>query len=82
MLKTTRLSNKLAPSKNNGSKPALNRSDNSKPVFRRNNGNGEINRYGISKNGVEHIKKSKKLFKSGKSKSKKMSKSQNLAKLG
>ena len=45
-------------------------------------GNGEVDRFGIDKNGVEHAKKSRKLSKSGKSKSEKTSKSQNLAKSG
>ena len=41
---------------------------------------GEVDRFGISGNGVEHAKKLGKLSKSGKSKSKKMSKSRNSAK--
>ena len=43
---------------------------------------GEMDRFGVDGNGVKYAKKSRKLFKSGKSKSEKMSKSQNLAKLG
>ena len=43
---------------------------------------GEVDRFGISGNGVEHAKKSGKLSKSGKSKSEKTSKSRNSAKSG
>ena len=45
-------------------------------------GNSEVKEFGVSRNGVEHAKKLEKLFKSGKSKSKKTFKSQNLAKSG
>ena len=43
-------------------------------------GDGKVDRFGVGKNSVEHAKKSRKLSKSGKSKSKKTSKSRNLAK--
>ena len=43
---------------------------------------GEVNKFGVGRNDVEHAKKSGKLFKSGKPKSKKISKSRNLAKSG
>ena len=77
----TRLSNKSASNRNNGNKSASSRNNNNKPVFRKNNGNSEINGLGIDRNDMKHIKKSGKLSKSGKLKSKKMSKSWNLAKL-
>ena len=80
MLKSTRSPNEPALNKNNGSKSAFSRNDNSKPASRRNNGDGEVNRFSISRNSVEHAKKSRRLSKSGKSKSEKISKSQNLAK--
>ena len=79
MLKTTGLSNKSAFSRNNGCKSAFNRNNNSKPVSKKNNDNGEINRFDVCGNGVEHAKKLGKLSKSEKSKSEKTSKSQNLA---
>ena len=65
-----------ASSKNNDSKSASSRNNDSKPVSGKNNSNGKINGFDISGNDAEHIKES------GKSKSKKMSKSQNLAKSG
>ena len=71
MLKTTRLPDKLAPSGNNGSKSASSRNNNSRPVFKRNNGNGKVNRFSVSENSMKHAKKSEKL-----------SKSENLSKLG
>ena len=80
MLKTTRSPDKPAPSKNDGSKSASNRNDNSKPVSKKNNNDDEVNRFGIGRNDMEHAKKLKKLsksenlFKSGQSKSKKLSK--------
>ena len=43
---------------------------------------GEVDGFSVSRNVVEHAKKSGKLFKSGKSKSEKMSKSRNSAKSG
>ena len=75
MLKTTGPSNKPIPSRNNGCGSASNRNNNSRPIYSKNNSNGEVDKFDISKNGVEHAKKS------GKSKSKKTSKSWNLAKL-
>ena len=45
-------------------------------------GDSEVDRFGVDRNGVKYAKKSGKLSKSGKSKSEKMSKSQNSAKLG
>ena len=38
-------------------------------------GNGKVDGFGVGQNSVEHAKKSRKLFKSGKSKSEKMFKS-------
>ena len=69
MLKTTRLPDKLSPSKNNGSRSALSRHNNSRPASGRNDGNNEVDGFGINRNSVEHTKKS------GKSKSKKTFKS-------
>ena len=74
MLKTTRSPDKPAPSKNNGSKSASSRNNNNKLAFERNNGNGEVDGFGVSRNGMEHVKKSKK------SKSEKTFKFWNLAK--
>ena len=93
MLKTTGSPDKLAPSRNDGSKSASSRNDNSRLISERNNGNGEVDRFGVGRNGVEHAKKSgksksektfkfRKLSKSEKSKGEKTSKSQNLAKSG
>ena len=81
ILKTTGLSDKPAPSKNNGSKSASSKNNNSKLISGKNNGDGEIDGFGVDGNGVEHAKKSEKLSKLGKlskprkSKSKKTSKS-------
>ena len=88
MLKMIGLPDKPAPSRNDGSKSASNRNDNSKLVSGRNDGDGEIDGVGVSRNDVEHAKKSGKTSKSWKlsklekSKSKKTSKSRNLAKSG
>ena len=81
MLKTTGSPNKPAPSRNNGSRSALNKNDNSKPASGKNNSNGEVDKFGVSRNNMKYAKKSRKVSKSRKSKSKKISKSQNLAKL-
>ena len=78
----TRSPDKPTPSRNNDSRLATSKNDNSKPASRRNDGDGEVNGFGVSRNGIEHAKKSEKLSKSRKSKSKKMSKSWNLAKSG
>ena len=82
MLKTAGLSGKPAPSKNNSSRSASSKNNDSKPASGKNDGNGKVNGFDVSRNGVEHAKKSGKLSKSGKSKSEKTSKSQNLAKSG
>ena len=74
MLKTIGSPDKPAPSKNNGSKLAFSKNKNNQPTFGRNNSNSEINKFCIGRNNVKHAKKSRKLFKSRKSKSKKMSK--------
>ena len=76
----TELFNKLAFNKNNGNLSVFSKNDNNKPAFERNDSNNKVNRFGVNKNGVEHAKKSGKLSKSGKAKSKKIFKSQNLAK--
>ena len=70
MLKTIRSPNKPASDKNNENKLASNKKNNSKQVFGRNNGNGEVNGFGICRNGVKHVKKSEKPSKSGKKLSK------------
>ena len=80
MLKTTGSSNKPAFNGNNGSKLTSSKNNDSMPASKRNNSNGEVDEFSVSRNNVEHTKKSGKLFQSGKSKSKKMFKSQNLAK--
>ena len=43
MLKTTRLLNKPAPNKNDGSRSAFSKNDNSRPIFGKNDGNGKVN---------------------------------------
>ena len=81
ILKTTGLLDKLAFSKNNGSRSASSRNNNSRLAFRRNDNDIEVDRFGIGRNGMEHTKKSGKMSKSrklsklGKSKGEKMSKS-------
>ena len=82
MLKTIRLFDKLAPSKNNDSKSAFSKNNNNKPAFRKNNGNSKIDRFDLSRNDIKHTKKSGKLSKLRKLKSKKTFKSWNLTKLG
>ena len=88
MLKITRWPNKPVSSRNNGNKSAFSKNDNSKLASGRNNSNGELNRFDVGGNCVEHAKKSektsksRKLSKSKKPKSEKMSKSRNLAKSG
>ena len=83
MLKTTGSPDEPAPSRNEDSRPASGRND----------GDGEVDGFGVGGNGVEHAKKSgksksektsksRKLSKSGKSKGEKTSKSRNLAKSG
>ena len=71
----TRLSNKLVSSRKNGSKSASNRNDNNKPNSQRNNVDGKVNGFDIGGNGMKHTKMSRKLSKSRKLKSKKISKS-------
>ena len=56
MLKTTRLPNKSAPSKNDSSRLAFSRNNNYKPASRRNNGNDKINRSGVGKNNIKFAK--------------------------
>ena len=75
MLKTTRLLDKQAFGKNNSSRFAFNRNNNSKLVFGRNIGNDKIDEFDIDRNSIKYTKKSEK------SKSKKISKFWNLAKL-
>ena len=79
MLKITRLSDKPALSRNNSNKSAFSRNNNSRPAFGRasgrNDGDGEVDRFGIGRNDIEDAKKSGILSKSGKSKSEKTSKS-------
>ena len=48
-------------------------------TLKKNDSDNEVNEFDISENSVKYTKKSEKLFKLRKSKSKKMSKSQNLA---
>ena len=75
MLKTTGSLHKLALIRNNNSRSASNRNNNSRPVSRKNNGNGEVDKFSVGRNDIEYAKKSGKLFKSRKSKSKKTFKS-------
>ena len=82
MLKTTESPDRPAPSKNNSSKSASSRNNNSKPISEKNNNNNEVNEFDVDGNNVKHAKKLGKLSKSRKLKSKKISKSQNLAKSG
>ena len=81
-MKTTRSPNEPASSRNDGNRSAFNRNDNSRSASGKNNSNGKVDEYGVGRNGMEHAKKSGKLSKSRKSKSKKTSKSWNLAKSG
>ena len=82
ILKTTGLPDKSASNRNDGSRSASSKNNNSRPASRKNNGNGEVNGFGVGRNSVKYIKKSEKLFKLRKLKSKKTSKSWNLAKSG
>ena len=66
---------KLAPSKKNGNKSVSSRNNDNKLVFERNNGNSELDKFSVGKNDIEYAKKSGKLSKSRKLKSKKTSKS-------
>ena len=75
MLKITRLSDKLALSKNNNSRSTSSKNENNKPASKKNNDNNKINKFGVGKNNIEHTKKSEKLCKLRKLKSKKISKS-------
>ena len=73
MLKTTGSLDKPASNKNDGSRSTYSRNNNSKQASGRNNGDGEVDRFGVDRNSVEHAKKSRKLSKSGKlSKSRKL----------
>ena len=74
MLKITRLFDKPVSSKNNSSRLASSKNNNSKPLSRKNNNNNKVNGFNIGGNGVEYTKKSRKLSKSEKLKSEKMSK--------
>ena len=58
MLKTTRSLNGLASNKNNATKSTFSRYDDNKLASRRNNGNGEVNRFDVSRNSIENTKKS------------------------
>ena len=71
MLKTIKSSNKLTPSKNNGSRSAFSKNNNNKLVSEKNDGNGEINKFDVGENNIEYAKKLGKLSKSRKSKSEK-----------
>ena len=54
MLNITRLSKKSASSKNNGSRLTLSINDNSRSDSKRNNGNDEVDRFGVSSKSVKH----------------------------
>ena len=64
MLKTTGSFDKPAPNKNDGSKSASSRNNDSRSASGKNNSDGEVNRFGVSRNDVEHTKKLRKTFKS------------------
>ena len=87
MLKTTRLPDKPVLSRNNGSRSASSKNDNSKPASGKNNGNGEVNKFSVGRNSLEHVKKlgksfkSENLSKSGQLKSDKLFKFQRLSKI-
>ena len=76
MLKTTKLLDKLAFSKNNNNKSVFNRNDNNKLVFRKNNSNSEVNKFGVS--GMKHTKELEKLKSQKLAKFQKLSKSEKL----
>ena len=59
MLKTTRSSNRSAPSRNNTSKLAFCRNNNSRLTFRKNNSNGKVDGFDIGRNSIKHAKKTK-----------------------
>ena len=80
MLKTIRLPDKPVFSRNNGSRLTSNKNNNNKLALRKNNDNSKDNEFGINRNSVKYAKKSEKLSKLRKSKGKKISKFQNLAK--
>ena len=75
ILKTTESPNKLAPNRNDGSRSSFSKNNDNKPASGKNNGDSEVDGFGISRNYVEHAKKSRKLSKSGKSKNEKTFKS-------
>ena len=56
-------------------RPTLSKNNNSKSIFKKNNGNSKINKFGVNNKDIKYVNKSRKL------KSKKLFKSQNLAKL-
>ena len=56
MLKKIGLPDKPAFNKNDGRKSASSRNNNSRPAFGRNNSNSEVDRFDISRNGMEYIK--------------------------
>ena len=64
MLKTTELPDKLASSRNDGSRSASSKNNDSKLASERNSSNNEVNGLGVDRNGVKHAKKSGKLSKS------------------
>ena len=72
--------NKSTSSRNNSSRSASSKNNNSKSAFRRNNSDNKVNRFGVGRNDIKYTKKSEKLSKSRKLKSKKTFKSWNLAK--
>ena len=57
MLKTTRLLDKPAPSKNNSNKLAFSRNDGNRLAFKKNNGNNKV---GFGGDNMKHSKKSEK----------------------
>ena len=59
MLKMIGLLDGPALSKNIGSRSAFSKNNNSRPASGRNNSNGEVDGFGIGRNGVKHAKESK-----------------------
>ena len=80
MLKTIELSDKPAPSKNNGNKLVSSKNNNSRLAFKKNNGDSEVNGFCVGGDSMKLAKKSErfkgqKLSKSRKLKGKKSAKS-------
>ena len=71
----TESSDKLAPSKNNGSRSVFSSINNSRPASEKNDGDNKVDRFGVDSNDLKHAKKLKKLKGKKLAKSRKLSKS-------